>query len=127
MSKVAKSISFLKYYFKGGNRHDLHSPFMYQLNEAVFRRDRCLPGHILIEKIRAELLQRKDVVPIEDFGAGSKVAAGNRLLADIVRSSSKSPRYARLLYRLVNYLKPAIMLEMGTAAGISALYQCKGN
>jgi predicted O-methyltransferase YrrM len=101
---------------------------MYQLNEAVFRKDKKEDVHYDIEKIRSVLLRRNDVVPSEDYGAGSKSGGqSQRKLSEIVRNSSKSPRYARLLFRLTRYLKPAMMLELGTAAGISALYQCKGN
>ena len=64
----------------------------------------------------------------EDFGAGPEDYTNNfRNLGTIARSSSKSPKYCRLLYRIVNYLKPAIMIELGTAVGMSAMYIAKGN
>ena len=127
MNSAVKTFSFLQYYFQSVNRHALHAPFMYQMHEAVLRRDKILAVHREIEAVRKRLLQRNDIIPAEDYGAGSLKKKEERTLSQIVNSSSKSPRYARLLYRLVNYFKPAMMLELGTAAGISALYQCKGN
>jgi len=127
MNALSRSVQFLLYYLRAGNRHDLHSPFMYQLNEFVFRHDPKVSDHHAIERIRTGLLKRNDLIPSEDYGAGSRSGSFSaRKLSDIVRNSSKSPRYARLLYRLTQYLKPSMMLELGTAAGISALYQCKG-
>lgn len=128
MNALSRLVQFLRYYLRAGNRHDLHSPFMYQLNEAVFRNDKQEEVHHEIERVRSMLLCRKDIVPSEDYGAGSRSGVqSQRKLSEIVRNSSKSPHYARLLFRLTRYLKPGMMLELGTAAGISALYQCKGN
>lgn len=128
MSSLDHVTGYLSYYLKAGNRHDLHSPFVYQLNEAVFRHDRILPVHREIESLRRKMLQDDTKIPAEDYGAGSfNNNTAERKLSEIVSHSSKSPRYARLLYRLVKYLQPVSMLELGTAAGVSALYQINGN
>ena len=40
----------------------------------------------------------------------------------MAKSSLTPPSYSRLLFRMVNYLKPKTILEMGTCFGISSLY-----
>ena len=58
-----------------------------------------------------------------DFGAGSQViTTRNRGIGDMAKSSLTPPSYSRLLFRMVNYLKPKTILEMGTCFGISSLY-----
>lgn len=127
MSTLQHVAGFLRYYLTASNRHDLHSPFLYQLNEAVLRRDRIVNDNIAVENIRKSLLRDHTLIPVEDYGAGSLLGVlRDRKFSEIAKHSSKTPRYGRLLYRLVKYLKPENMLELGTAAGISALYQCTG-
>ena len=40
----------------------------------------------------------------------------------MAKSSLTPPSYSRFLFRMVNYLKPKTILEMGTCFGISSLY-----
>lgn len=128
MNLLRQSLDFINYYLKASNRHGLHSPFVYSLNEAVFRFDRKDKVCDEVEEVRETLLRDNRTIEVQDYGAGHNGELyTKRKVSDIVRSSSKSPRYGRLLYRLVKYLQPAYMLELGTAAGISAYYQCKGN
>ncbi len=118
----------MRYYITAKNRHSLQAPFLYGLNEAVFRYDRREEAFAGIERLRSQLLKDKRTVNVVDFGAGFGGRLHRQLpVSFIARNSSKPPRYARMLYRLVHHLKPSLMLELGTSAGISALYQAMGN
>ena len=65
---------------------------------------------------------------MEDFGAGSGVIKSNRrVVKDIANSSLKSPKFARLLYRMVQYYQPENILELGTSFGITTAYLACGN
>ncbi len=122
------TLRFAKYYLMAGNRHSLQAPFAFSLNEAVFRRDRKSAGQQAIEDLRAHLLKDQRSLKVLDFGAGfGGTVYKERKVSFITRNSAKPPRYARMLYRLVKHLKPATMVELGTSAGISALYQAMGN
>lgn len=44
---------------------------------------------------------------------------------DVVRLSHYREKVDRLLFRLVNYLQPAAMLEVGTGSGLSARYMAE--
>ncbi len=119
---------YLLYRLTGQNRHHLQSPFNYNLNEAVFRRDRKPEAAKAIEARRKQLLNDQRVINVRDFGAGFGGKQYKQLgVSFITKRSSKPGKYARLLYRLVQYFKPQHMLELGTSVGISALYQSAGN
>jgi predicted O-methyltransferase YrrM len=119
---------YLNYFIHGQNRHHLQAPFIFQLNEAVFRKDKKDEVQTKIEVIRKQLLNDNRILNIRDFGAGfgGKVYH-QRSVKFITKRSGKPAKYARLLFRLTNYFKPEYMLELGTSVGISALYQAAGN
>ncbi|MBL7923542.1 MAG: class I SAM-dependent methyltransferase [Bacteroidia bacterium] len=129
---LARTVQFIyrfcRYYLSAGNRHSLQAPFAYRLNEAVFRRDRKAPEQESIESLRRELLHTQRMVAVRDFGAGfSGKVYRNLKVSYIAKHSAKPPRYARMLFRLVQHLQPATVLELGTSLGISALYQAAGH
>jgi len=65
---------------------------------------------------------------IEDRGAGSgMIKTRERKVADIARTSLKSPKYARLLYRVVKRYRPPTILELGTSFGLTTAYLSKAN
>ena len=80
-----------------------------------------------IENRRSILLQDSTPLPSVDFGAGSKKKSTNRTIGDITRIASVNDRYGRLLYRLARYYNPSRIIELGTAAGISAQYLATGS
>ncbi|MFN0188944.1 MAG: O-methyltransferase [Bacteroidia bacterium] len=130
--KLGSTLSFVyrfcSYYLKATNRHGLQAPFAFQLNEFVFKQDRHYDVLRPIEKLRRKLKKDRRRIKVLDFGAGfgGKVFK-EKSIAYIARNSAKPPRYARMLFRLVNYLKPLTIVELGTSLGISALYQAAGN
>ena len=122
------ALRFCKYYVTATNRHGLQAPFAYQLNDFVFRMDKKEVDQEPIENLRRKLVANKNIISVLDFGAGFGGKVYKELsISYIAKNSAKPPRYARMLYRLVKYLKPATILELGTSLGISALYQAAGN
>jgi predicted O-methyltransferase YrrM len=85
-----------------------------------------------IELMRALLLTSPAPSEIIDFGAGTahQFDTGAALTKNTVTktlgamtTSSKPPRWAYLLFRLVRELRPQSVLEMGACVGISASYE----
>ena len=127
-STVSFVYRFCSYYLKATNRHGLQAPFAYQLNEFVFKRDRKYDLLKPIEKLREKLKEDQRKIKVLDFGAGFGGHVFKELsVSYIAKNAAKPPRYARMLFRLVNYLKPLTIVELGTSLGISALYQAAGN
>ncbi len=127
-SKLLFAWKYLCYYFSSQSKHDVHSPFVFDLVTKVFNKDEKLEIFKPIEQYRNELLKDNSAIKIRDFGAGfGGTVYQERTVSYITQNSSKPKKYARLLYRLVNYFKPYLMLELGTSVGISAMYQSIGN
>ena len=76
-----------------------------------------------IEEIRKQLLQNKNTIEVEDFGAGSGVIKTNtRRIDKIAASSLKPKKYAQLLYRIIKYYQSHQIIEIGTSFGITTSY-----
>lgn len=85
-----------------------------------------------IEKMRAALGASVEPLEIVDFGAGKRDADNTQETREVttttrtlghMTTSSKPPRWAYLLFRLVREFRPETGLEMGACIGISAAYQ----
>ncbi len=102
--------------------HSIHSPFMYRLIREVLMAGGDDDVFKRIESLRRELLRSKEMLVYNDPGAGSIRFGRRRRVSRIVRYSAVKKKYGRLLTRLVRYFKPAVVIELGTSAGISSLY-----
>jgi predicted O-methyltransferase YrrM len=121
---------YLRYYLtaSNGKGHGVHSPFVFDFITKVLNDKKQYLCYQPIEKQRQQLLQNNSVIEIEDFGAGSAVMKSNkRVIKQIAASSLKPAKFAQLLFRIVQYYKPAIILELGTSLGITSSYLAHGN
>lgn len=124
MPKSSLLLSYLKYLTAAGNRHSIHSPFVYDLYEKCIINKSNKTVIKDIEVLRKKLLNNKNTINITDFGTGTNCS---KKISHDVRYISKSPKQAQLLYSLVNYLKPNSIIELGTAMGISTMYLALAN
>lgn len=121
---------YLHYYITAfnGKGHGVHSPFVFDFIKNVLRDKKKYSCYAAIEKQRDQLLQNETIISIEDFGAGSAIMKSNkRVVRDIASSSLKSKKFAQLLFRIVQYYRPATILELGTSLGITSCYLAKAN
>ncbi|MBL0340435.1 MAG: class I SAM-dependent methyltransferase [Bacteroidetes bacterium] len=123
------SINYIHHLFSAGNEYSVHSPFVFNLlTQGIYKKN---PDAVFtkIETIRKNLLHDKRELQVIDLGAGSSFdgLAKTRSIKTIAKNFAKAPSYCRLLYRITEYLKPSIMVELGTSLGISAMYQSAGN
>lgn len=113
--------SYLNFLKNSQNQHGLHSPFMYDLVTKCFYDRSDHSGYELIKTYRNDLLRNKELIEIKDFGAGSKVFKSNkRPVFAIAKNAGMTLHRAKLLHRLVNYLKVENALELGTSLGIAS-------
>ena len=128
MSEPLRQIgSYLGHLVKARTRHGVHSPFVYDLISQVLRPSDVLPEHGPIEQLREDLLDSDQTIRVNDLGAGSRVFdLPVRRVSDIARTSLKSPKQARMLFRLARYFGPEQVLELGTSFGLSTLYLAQG-
>jgi predicted O-methyltransferase YrrM len=116
---------YLHYYFtaSNGKGHGIHSPFVFDLIKNVLNDNRNFYAYQQIENLRAQLLKNETIIEVEDFGAGSAISKTNkRTVAEIVRSTAKSEKLGKLLFRIADHYQSKIMIELGTSAGLSSAY-----
>lgn len=129
-SAPALALKYIHYYFTSANGkgHGVHSPFVFDFIKNVLSNKSPIDGFAEIENARNHLLNDNRTIDVEDFGAGSSVIKTNkRVIGRMAASSLKPKKYAQLLYRIVQYFKPASILELGTSFGISSAYMAKAN
>lgn len=126
--KLAKK--YLHYLLTAKNRkgHGIHSPFVFSFIKNVLRDKKEYSCYEQIEIVRQQLLSNSETIEVEDFGAGSAtIKSRYKRIKDIAAVSLKSPKYAQLLYRIVNYYRPHNIVELGTSLGITTAYLANGN
>ncbi len=123
--QIFLSKSYVYYWFKAKTRFKIHSPFVFDLVEAVFRDKKRYSGYNVIDRYKRELSRSKSVIETIDFGkfgSDGHPATYSIKLGKLIKLRSQRKKQARLLYRLTQKFQPKTILEMGTAAGFSASY-----
>ena len=116
---------YLRHYLGAshGKGHGTHSPFVYAFIRDLLMDRTVYPEYGRAEHIRRQMLSDKSLLEVEDFGAGPAAGAGRRrTVSSIARHSAKSPRLARLLFRMLRHYRPGSVIELGTSLGITTAY-----
>lgn len=115
--------SYIRYCFTAKTAHGVHSPFVYDFIETVLKDDRCFYAFDQIAEFRQALLHDKQVLMVEDFGAGSlKGSYRQRVVCDIARNAGRNEKFGKLLFRMVNKYASKQILELGTSLGLGTSY-----
>ncbi|MBK9599269.1 MAG: hypothetical protein IPO60_13350 [Flavobacteriales bacterium] len=64
--------AYLRHLRHAGNRHDVHSPFVFTLVDQVLRKRTPRSEFTDIEKLRSKLLSDRRMITVTDLGAGSR-------------------------------------------------------
>ena len=129
-SSFQLSKKYLHYYIhaRNGKGHGIHSPFVFDFVIHVLNDAHNYECYDKIEPLREELLIDNSIIEVEDFGAGSAVMpSAKRKIKAIAKSSLKNKKFAKLLFRIVNYYKPETIVELGTSFGITSCYLACAN
>ena len=123
MHLLRLAYKFILYRLKSFRLHGVHSPFVFDLYHNVMLHNGYFRAYGEIENLRQSLLKNQKTIYVTDYGAGSKNGSSKiRRIKDITRVSAKLPKYAQLLFRLVNYYQPQTVLEIGTSLGLTTAY-----
>ncbi|KAA9346214.1 O-methyltransferase [Adhaeribacter soli] len=117
------ALRFAQYRLRSTRLHGIHSPFVFDLQHNVILHRGQYHAFLLIEDLRANLLDDDREISVKDFGAGSRTNAGSvRKIKDIAKTAAKPAKYAQLLFRLVNRFAPETIFELGTSLGLTTAY-----
>jgi len=125
LHKILFAIRYIKYFISARfyYGHGVHSPFLYRFVRSVLFTRRKNNNYRLVKKVLKAYKKNKNVVFINDFGAGSKTnASDSRTIRDIAINTSTRKKYGNILSRIVDYFNVENALELGTALGIGSLY-----
>lgn len=119
--------SWFTYFLKSKGRHGIHSPFVFQfVNE-------CLTTKVtknFVTKRKSfikTLLKDKEPFVINDLGVGSKKLNQTRTARKLVKTSSSKGIYGEVLWKIAQFYKPKLSLELGTSVGVGTFTLCQGN
>jgi len=123
MDKVHFGINYLKYNALKTNEHGIHSPFVFDLYNKVLKNNVPFYAYAEMENLREQLLSDSRSIEVNDLGAGSGAGLKkSRKISAIAQTAAKAPKYAQLLFRLVDHFQPATILELGTSLGMGTMY-----
>lgn len=116
-------ISYIKYRLKAGNAHGLHSPFVFKLYTEVIAVDKDYYAFEKLYQLKKALLTDDRELVIKDLGAGSSVnSSKTRKVSGIAKVSVSTEKKSKLLFRLMEFLQPRCVLELGTSLGVNTMY-----
>jgi predicted O-methyltransferase YrrM len=124
-SRFQLFLRFCRYYYSASNSrgHGMHSPFVYDFIGKVLNAKTSYKSYEVVEALRKKLKTNNQILTIEDFGAGSSIVKSNqRSIVSIVKNAAKSKKFGQLLFRIVQYYKPQVIIELGTSLGITTSY-----
>ncbi len=128
MKKLFLVYSYFLYRLRATNTHGVHSPFVFNLLNDVIYNDKEYYIYNEIETLRKQLLENENTVECIDLGAGSlNSQSRKRSIKHHALFSAKPPKYAQLIFRMVNHFQPSVIIELGTSLGITTAYISKGN
>jgi len=130
MKNFCKIFIYFKFLFTSFSKKGfgIHSPFIYNFVNEIINKKIEAKDLNKIENLRTKLLKTKEVIEVEDFGAGSKLMTSNfRKISDIVRFSATNKKYGELIYKIIKYFEPKNIIELGTSLGIGTLYMALAN
>jgi len=120
--------SYIKFLFKSTNQHGVHSPFVYKLVTECFYNKAKFDAYATLNDFRKKLKADTELILVTDFGAGSRVfKTDKRMVKAIANTAGITKKRQQLLYRLANYFKPKITLELGTSLGLASTALALGN
>lgn len=116
-------LDFIKYYFKAHNAHGIHSPFVFDFYNKVFKSKENSDKIEKIERLKEKNLSNNEKIEIQDFGAGSRFFKSNkRSIASITKSSSKPLKWATLIAKIAKHYNYNKIIELGTSVGFTTAY-----
>jgi len=102
-------------------------PFIRRFICDILKPASILEDPVIIKNYRKNLAGNNEQLKSISLGAGSKVRNKQNTIGAASERTSIRSRYGKLLHQLVYCFKPDMIIELGTAMGLSTTYLAKGN
>ena len=124
--RILKYIEHL-FYRRHRQGRRIHSPYLFDFVHHVIFNASKGEVPVKIQKLHRELRNDLNLIPAGTLGEQSSAdQSENRTVRSFVRVSSVSRKQGALLYRISQWIKPEIIIELGTGLGVSAMYLASG-
>lgn len=115
-------LRYLSFYKEAAHSkgHGMHSPFVYKFIREVLQDHSIYPEYRLWDSWRKALSRNTTQLAMQEMGAGSFAGLhSHRSVSSLVKTAAKSPKTAKLLFRMAKYFQSNLILELGTSLGLS--------
>lgn len=120
---MKKATQLLRWYFKARSSYRVHSPMLFAFCREVLDDRRRFHVFDKMDALWYRLLRDQRTIEQEDLGAGGERSPiRSRTVAEVLRQSCSSPARGEFLFRTALWWKPDLIVEFGTALGISTGY-----
>lgn len=125
---IHQVLTYLKWLPKTFHLHGIHSPFVFTFSKECLKNQKLTAHNRVLSHYRERLLGAERFIKVTDFGAGSRVfKSDTRKISDIAKHAGATQKRMQLLQRVVAYLNPEQILEIGTSLGMATFAMAKGN
>lgn len=119
---------WVSHYFQSKSNHEIQTNFLIEFQNYVLKGDLNFEVKSEFKTIQKILFKDNSSIHHDDFGAGSKkIKTPNTSISSLSKSSTKSIKEAGLIARLIDFLEPKNVLELGTSFGTTTALIAKTN
>lgn len=119
-------LDFLRYFFRANNAQTIHSPFIFEFYNKIFKAKSVFPDFSIIETERKKLIANNSTINRQDFGAGTKKNTPEKI-SSLAKTSLKPKKWSQLLFRIIKYYNYRTIIDLGTSFGVTTAYLAKSN
>jgi predicted O-methyltransferase YrrM len=119
-------LDFIRYFFRASNAHAIHSPFVFEFYNKIFKDKSVFPDFNFIEAERHKLLANNSIINRQDFGAGTKNNTPEKV-SSLAKTSLKPKKWSQFLFRIIKFYNYETIIDLGTSFGITTAYLAKAN
>lgn len=131
---VFRVCAWCRFYLNAVTKYQVHSPFVFSWIKEVLEDERYYYSFDDIRALRQKMLYSNVPVTLIDYGTGpdgiydahAEPVQRQSTLRKVVQRSGSDSRQGELLFRLVYWLRPQVILELGASVGLSTLYLSRG-
>jgi len=118
------ALRFCRFWWEATTKYRIHSPFILRFIQEVLEDQRIFYAFPMLGNLKKTLYKDARPLVFQDIGAPSKTNnSKQKSVGSVVRNTGILKQSGQYLFKIVQTYSPKRILELGTGAGISTLYQ----